>query len=118
MRYHFEKPAIYRTNYGELYCCDHPLYDQCTLFEINGKGLAVIQQKFHRKQTWWQEIDPWLTDSIYINENFYPYFQTYAKGPDINGLYPTVTVRQMMYALKMKPIKKQSWETVFDRKYL
>lgn len=32
------------------------------------------------------------------------------------GLYPTVTVRQMMWALKMKPMPKERWETVFDRK--
>ena len=30
--------------------------------------------------------------------------------------YPTVTVRQIMWALKMKPIQKERWETVFDRR--
>jgi len=25
-------------------------------------------------------------------------------------------VRQIMWALKMKPIKRERWETVFDRK--
>jgi len=29
---------------------------------------------------------------------------------------PTVTVRQIMWALKMKPIKKEKWETCFDRR--
>ena len=33
-----------------------------------------------------------------------------------DGLYPTVTVRQIMWALKMKPIQKERWETVFDRR--
>jgi len=37
-------------------------------------------------------------------------------GPCENGLYPTVTIRQIMWALKMKPIPKQRWETVFDRR--
>ena len=32
------------------------------------------------------------------------------------GLFPTVTVRQLMWALKMKPIAKECWETVFDRR--
>ena len=35
--------------------------------------------------------------------------------PRKDGLYPTVTVRQIMWALKMKPIPKGRWETVFDR---
>lgn len=116
MRYHYEKPAIYRSIYGEVYFCDHPLYDRCTLFTIGEKGLAVIQQKFNRKMTWWQEIDPWLTDIIYLNGYFYEYFQVHGREPDENGLYPTVTIRQIMWALKMKPIPKEPWETVFDRK--
>ena len=33
-----------------------------------------------------------------------------------NGFYPTVTVRQLMWAIRMKPMKKERWETVFDRK--
>lgn len=33
-----------------------------------------------------------------------------------DGLYPTVTVRQIMWALKMKPIPRERWETVFDRR--
>ena len=32
-----------------------------------------------------------------------------------DGLYPTVTIRQIMWALKIKPIPKERWETVFDR---
>ncbi len=115
MRYHYEKPQLYSTNYGETYFCEHPLYDYCTLYTIGEKGLAVIQQKFHNKVTWWQEIDSWLADSIYLNENFYTYFQAHAERSD-DGIYPTVTVRQIMHALKMKPIKKEKWETVFDRK--
>jgi hypothetical protein len=34
----------------------------------------------------------------------------------MDGLYPTVTVRQIMWSLKMKPIPKEKWETVFDRR--
>lgn len=33
-----------------------------------------------------------------------------------DGLYPTVTIRQIMWALKMKPIQRQRWETCFDRR--
>lgn len=37
-------------------------------------------------------------------------------GTCTNGLWPTVTIRQIMWALKMKPLQKQRWETVFDRR--
>ncbi|MCM1225675.1 MAG: hypothetical protein NC548_65655 [Lachnospiraceae bacterium] len=117
MRYHYKKPAIYLAAYGRVYECNHPLYNSCTLFEIGKKGLAVIQQRFNpeNKNTWWGEIDPWLGDAIYLNKNFKPYFD-YRSGFCAGGLYPTVAVRQIMWALKMKPIKRERWETVFDRK--
>jgi len=69
MRYHYEKPNIYLSMYGQLYICDHPIYDSCTLFEINDKGLAVIQQRFDSatKSTWWSEVDSWLTDDLYLH---------------------------------------------------
>lgn len=117
MRYHYEKPTIYLSIYGEAYECNHPIYDTCTLFKIGNQGLAVIQQRFdHRtKQTWWSEIDPWLNDDIFLHPGFKDYFEERA-GMCTDGLYPTVTVRQLMWALKMKPIPKESWETVFDRR--
>lgn len=37
-------------------------------------------------------------------------------GECTEGLYPTVTIRQIMWALKMKPIQRQRWETCFDRR--
>ena len=103
--------------YGKIYICNHPVYDRCTLYEIHEKGLAVIQQRFNRKtkQTWWGELDPWLTDALYLHPNFKRFFDDRA-GINDNGLYPTVTVRQIMWALKMKPLKRQRWETVFDRR--
>lgn len=117
MRYHYEKPKIYLSMYGELYICEHPVYDSCTLYQINNKGLAVIQQRFEieTKSTWWSEVDAWITDEIYLHNDFKEYFDSRA-GECINGLYPTVTVRQIMWALRMKPIKKELWETVFDRR--
>lgn len=117
MRYHYEKPGIYLSKYGTTHICDHPVYDRCTLYEINGRYLAIIQQRYDpiTKKTWWSEIDPWLTDDIYLHPRFKEYFD---KRSDIerDGLYHTVTVRQIMWALKMKPIPKERWETCFDRK--
>ena len=119
MRYHFEKPYFYFNMYGKTYECKHPLYNRCTLFVIDDRGIAVVQQRFDpiRKTTWWGPIDIWLTDKIYLNPLFKEYFDKYSKV-SIDGLYPTVTVRSIMHSLKMKPIKKESWETVFDRRFL
>lgn len=117
MRYFHERPAFYLTHYGETYECDHPAYSRCTLYRIRDKGLAVIQQRFdpETKRTWWGPIDPWLTDALYLSERFKPYFDERA-GPESGGLYPTVTIRQAMWALRMKPLKRERWETVFDRR--
>ena len=117
MRYHYEKPAIFCSMYGKRYICEHPVYDSCTLYKIGRKGLAVIQQRFdtETKMTWWGELDPWLTDAIYLHPKFRGYFDERA-GKCANSLYPTVTVRQIMWALKMKPLPKERWETVFDRR--
>lgn len=117
MRYHYEKPDIYLSLYGNTYYCEHPVYDRCTLYQINDKGLAVIQQRFdvETKKTWWDEIDPWLTDVLYLHPGFKKFFNDRA-GECTDGLYPTVTIRQIMWALKMKPIKRERWETCFDRK--
>ena len=117
MRYHYEKPNIYLSMYGKVYFCDHPVYHCCTLFQIGEKGLAVIQQRFDEKtkSTWWGEVDPWITDDLYLHPCFKEYFDM-RSGMATNGLYPTVTIRQIMWALKMKPIKRERWETVFDRR--
>lgn len=60
MRYHYEKPPIYLSMYGTTYTCNYPVYDKYTLYQIEEKGLAVIQQRFDEdlKSTWWSEIDP------------------------------------------------------------
>lgn len=117
MRYHHKKPKRYLSMYGETYVCDHPVYDACTLYLIDNKGLAVVQQRFdvETKSTGWSEIDPWLTDILYLHPKFKEYFDERSDESD-NGLYPTVTIRQIMWALKMKPIKRERWETCFDRR--
>ena len=100
MRYHYIKPDFYSKMYGRIYECNHPVYSRCTLFEIGKKGLAVIQQRYNR---------------LYLHPNFKKYFDDRA-GECTDGIYPTVTIRQMMWALKMKPIQRQRWETCFDRR--
>jgi hypothetical protein len=119
MRYHYEKPNRYSSRYGETYICDHPVYHKCTLFVIGNKGLSIIQQRYNpiTKNTWWGEIDPWLTDDLYLHSGFKEYFDC-RSGECTDGLYPTVTIRQIMWALKMKPIPRNRWETCFDRKVI
>lgn len=117
MRYHYERPDNYHSIYDTTYSCNRPVYDQCTLFQIGRKGLAIIQQRFDKetKSTYWTEINPWLTDEIYLHSGFKKLFDE-RSGEPVDGLYPTVTIRKIMWALKMKPIKRERWETCFDRR--
>lgn len=117
MRYHYEKPNFYISMYGIEHNCNHPVYDTCTLFKIGDKGLAVIQQRHNPsdKTTWWSSVDPWLTDDLYLHPRFKTVFDDRAREAT-DGLYPTITIRQLMWALKMKPLKRERWETCFDRK--
>ena len=119
MCYRYNKPSEYRSLYGMLYSCDHPVYNRYILYLIRNKGLAVIQQRFDKanKITWWGEVDPWLTDSLYLNPGFKKYFDERSEVCS-DGLYPTVTIKQIMWALKMKLMQKQRWETVFDRRHI
>lgn len=100
-----------------MFSCDHPVYDACTLFKIEDKYLAVIQQRYDpgTKSTSWSEIDPWLTDSLYLHPKFKELFDDRA-GPLTDGVYPTVTIRQLMWELKMKLLPRNRWETCFDRR--
>lgn len=117
MRYHFKKPSLYSSMYGITYKCDHPVYDECTLYLEGNRGLAVIQQRYDEetKKTFWGKIDPWLTDYLYLHEGFKNFFES-RSSKCTDGLYSTVTIRQIMWALKIKPMKKERWETCFDRK--
>lgn len=120
MRYHYKKPNIYSSMYGNIYICNHPVYNKCTLYKIGNEGLAVIQQRYNpeQKTTFWENIDPWIVDELYLHPYFKEYFKKRAQRADENGLYPTVAVRQIMWAFKMKPMKKERWETVFDRRLI
>lgn len=110
MRYHYKKPGIYLTTYGKVHTCNHPVYSRCTLFTIQNKGLAVIQQRYDQetKHTWWGEIDPWLQNDLYLNPGFKKFFDERADKCS-GDLYPTVTIRQIMWALKMKPLPRERW---------
>lgn len=116
MRYYYKKPKTFLSNYGQIYKCNHPVYSSCTLYIIRNKGLAVIQQRFNPeiKSTYWTEIDSYLINALYLHPKFKEYFDNKA-NVCMDGIYPTVTVRQIMWALKLKPLPKERWETCFDR---
>ena len=37
-------------------------------------------------------------------------------GKCVKGLYPTVSIHQIMWALKLKSIPRELWETCFNKK--
>lgn len=120
----FYKPTNKRkiARHAIVYECNHKLYNSCTLFQIDersGFGLAVIQERFNprTKMHWWGAIDPWLADDIFMNENFIDVFRSLSDAP-IDGLYRTITVRSLMNLLKMKPMKREYWETSFTSQNL
>lgn len=87
MRYYTEPSEEWTRYYGVTYRCNHPVYRTCTLYFENGKGLAVIQQRFNEKSraTFWGPIDPWLTDKIYLHKGFLEYFRENAKRKTKTG---------------------------------
>ena len=117
MRYHYDPPNLYFSEYGITYRCNHVVYSECTLYLMGNLGLAVIQQRYNSKDksTYWTAIDPWLVDQLYLSPGFKKYFLQYAAVKNDKGLYPTVTVRQMMWNLRFKPLEREKWETVFDK---
>ena len=116
MRYHYEskRPQSYDQAY-ELYSCDHPLYHECTLWRIGDKGLAVVQKRFNEKLkvSWWTYVNAGLAVDIEMQKGFKDFLETHAAPKDENGLYPTMNVRKVMWALRMKPLKREAWENEF-----
>lgn len=111
MKYYYEKPENWVAA-GEIYACNHPMYSRCTLFRTGEVGLAIIQERFDKKKKikWWGPIDPWLAGDIFMNPEFEMYFIDHVREADENGFYPTYTIRKVMWALRMKPLKKDFWE--------
>lgn len=95
-----------------MYRCDHPLYSDCTLYELGDKGLAVVQKRYNAKLKlfWYGSLEPWLAELIFENDGFELYFAKNC-GDCKDGIFPTVTVRQIMWALRMKPLEKTWWES-------
>ena len=111
MKYFYQKPKDWVTA-GTVYICEHPMFNHCTLFQDGERGLAVVQEKFNpiKKTRWWGTIEPWIAGDIFLNGHFQQYFNEHAGPADEHGIFPTVTLRKIMWALRMKPLKKEAWE--------
>lgn len=113
MRYYYTPPTEYKATKARIYICpNHPLYNACTLYKFADRGMAVVQQRFNPslKTTEWSSIDPWLVDDIFNQSGFMQVFDKIAKA-DTDGVYPTITVRKLMWALRMKPLPREFWES-------
>lgn len=116
MKGHYQvKSTDVRPKYSKTVKCNHPLFAAYTVYEKENRGLGVIQQKFNEKLkfSWWGPIDVRIANDIFESENFPGVFNQFAKDRDLDGLYPVIEVRKLMYALGMKPLKKEFWETSF-----
>lgn len=61
---------------------------------------------------YWGVVDRQLANDIYISEGFDDYFEKFS-GREKCGIFPTVQVRKLMWALRMKPLKREYWEKDF-----
>ena len=104
MKYYYEPPSEYVVTKGRTILTDDKLYSQCTLYEIDGKGLRVVQLRFNPKLKvfFYGPIDPWLVDDIFSQPGF---SENLSEAP-----YKTAEVRSLMWKLRMKPLRKEWWE--------
>ena len=113
MKYYYTKPDSWTCKYGTVYRCEHPLFTKATLYFQDNKGMLVIQQRFNpdTKHIWWGELDPWLVDEIYLANGFQEVFSKFASEKIPGGIFPEIKVRKLMWMLRMKPLKREFWES-------
>ena len=111
MKYHYEPPDISIPVYGEPIGLEHPVYKCGTLFRDGERGLVVVQKVFNQatRDCYWSCVDPAIANDIYLSPYFPKFFQTFSKTSDYN-IYQ---LRQIMWSLRMKPLKKEYWEEYF-----
>ena len=112
MKYFYEPPEKWNRVGWRQVCCNHEMFNRCTLYLKNGLGIMVVQKHFNEttKASWWGCVDPPIAHDIYNHERFASYFERYATPPDRSGLYRVIQLRKLMWALRMKPLKKEFWE--------
>lgn len=108
MKYHYQKPEFSLALYGEKIELDHPVYKFGTLYSKDGKGIIVVQMRCVAKYLYWDSLDACLANDIYLSPNFDEFFTKNATDPPV-----IFQVRKLMWALRMKPLKKEYWEDYF-----
>lgn len=113
MKYYYKPSKTENSGAGETYIYDHPLFNRATLFRTGDRGLLIVQEHYNKKTKarWWGPVMPWLSYDIYINPNFEDFFAKNASEADENSLYPIFPIRKIMWALRMKPLQREAWET-------
>lgn len=109
MRYHREENKDISYSDARL---SHPLYSKSTVFKLDDIGLSVVRLHFNEKTRlfWWDAVDLFLAHEIATHPDFKKYLEKHGDKVDAKGFYPTVNVRKVMWALRMKPLKKEWWE--------
>lgn len=114
MMYFYEKPDDWERGSALVVKSNHPLYNKCTLYMSDDifRFVAIVQQRFNpvMKTTWWGPVDPWLADDITHQRGWCDWLEEHALEADKDGLYPTYTIRKVMWALRMKPLRREIWE--------
>lgn len=90
----------------------HPLYTAYTKFSDGGKSFGAIQQRYNETLhcTWWGPIDKDLIDKILDSPYFDEFWEDTARS---SGLDHVIEIRRIMWALHMKPLPRELWETKF-----
>lgn len=92
----------------DIHPSDHPSFWAYTVFTDGERSIAAIQQ-FYNEQfrfTYWGPLQNSLADLILHNPNFEDYFEEHARRT-----YAIQEVRKLMWALSMRPIPREKWET-------
>ena len=115
MKYYYKPSNGTKSGAGETYICDHPLFNRATLFKSGNRGLLIVQEHYNKKTKarLWGPVVPWLSYDIYTNANFEEFFDKNATEADENGLFPVFPIRKVMWALRMKPLQREAWESGF-----
>ena len=116
MKYFYEERKDSRKLPGIIYIhrANNHLFLDGTLYYEKGNGLVVVRKYFDKasKRVYYGPLPKALANDIYEREGFQDEFTKLA-GPRNAGGYPFVDVRKLMWALRMKPLKKDIWEYFF-----
>lgn len=97
--------------FAREYKVDHPMFNACTLYEKDGRGLIVVQAYFNEinKYIFWGPVEAHIANDIYLSPKFENVFNELS-GECKNGIYPIIKLRPLMWKLRMNPIKKKYFE--------